>query len=88
VTRSIALLLGIAAAIAVWLGAPFVRPDIGAVWFIGADEWRGVLLHGREIVTVAAGLVVWILALHVSRRGRIIAGIRLGARARASSLSA
>jgi hypothetical protein len=77
-----ALLLGIAAAIAVWGVGPLVRPELGQVWFVGAGDWQGILLHGRDIAGAAAGLFVWIAALHIPRRGKVIAGIRVGAMAR------
>ncbi len=80
-TRTLALLFGVVAAIAAWFVAPLVRPDIGEAWFIGTGDWNTVALHGREIVSAVAGILNWILSLHVPRRGRVIAGIRIAARA-------
>jgi hypothetical protein len=80
-TRSLALLFGVVVAVATWIVAPMVRPDIGDAWFIGMGDWNTVLLHGREIVSAGAGIVAWILSLHLPRRGKAIAGIRYGAKA-------
>jgi hypothetical protein len=86
-TRILALLFGVVVAIATWVVAPIVRPDIADVWFIGTGDWDAVVLHGREIVSAVAGLAAWILSLHLPRRGKAIAGIRYSARA-ATALSA
>ena len=80
-TRTLALLFGVVAASAAWFVAPLVRPDIGEVWFIGTGDWNTIALRGREIVSVVAGLLAWVLSLHLPRRGRVIAGIRIGAKA-------
>jgi hypothetical protein len=80
-TRSLALLFGIVVAVAAWIVAPIVRPDIGDVWFIGMGDWSTVVLHGREIVSAGIGVLAWILSLHLPRRGRAIAGIRYGTKA-------
>ena len=80
-TRTIALLLGVVVAIATWIVMPLVRPDIGEVWFIGAGDLNTIVLHGREIVSAGAGILAWILSLHLPRRGRTITGIRFGAKA-------
>jgi hypothetical protein len=87
-TRTLAFLLGVAVSIGVWIAAPVAKPELAQVWFTGAGAWQGMLLHGRDIVGAASGLIVWIAALHVPRRGKVIAGIRIGARARAQTEAA
>jgi hypothetical protein len=87
-TRVLALLLGVFAAVAAWVIAPIVQPDLAQVWFVGAGDFQGVLVHGRDVAAAAAGLVVWIAALHVPRRGKVIAGIRIGATGHSESLAA
>ena len=84
-TRTTALLLGVAAAIAAWGIGPLVKPELSQVWFVGAGDWQGILLHGRDIAGAASGLFVWIAALHIPRRGKVIAGIRVGAMARSQA---
>jgi hypothetical protein len=78
-TRSLALLFGVVVAVATWVIAPIARPDIGDVWFVGMGDWNTVVLHGREIVSAGAGILGWIVSLHLPRRGKAIAGIRYSA---------
>lgn len=75
-TRTLALLFGVLVAVAAWFGAPLVRPDIGEVWLIGTGDLNTIALHGREIVSAGAGILAWILSLHLPRRGKAITGIR------------
>ena len=76
------MLLGVFAAVAAWVIVPIFRPEFVQVWFVGAGDWQGIVLKGRDVVSLGFGLLVWIAALHVPRRGQVIAGIRVGSNAR------
>ena len=70
--RVSALVLAVGIAAAVWMVLPMVRPDFSEVWFVGADGWKGMALHGREIASIAAGMAVWVLGLHFPERPKPI----------------
>jgi hypothetical protein len=70
--RVSALVLAVGIAAAVWMVLPMVRPEFDAVWFVGADGWSGITLHGREILSIVAGLAVWVLGLHFPERPKPI----------------
>lgn len=50
-----------------WFAADYIRPDIGETWFIGTGTWNDVKIHGREVVAAVAGLVAWVVGLHLAR---------------------
>lgn len=71
-SRVSALVLAIGVAAMVWIVLPIARPEFGAVWFVGANGLRNITLHGRDIVSIAAGLAVWIVGLHFPDRPKPI----------------
>ena len=71
-SRVSALVLAIGVAAMVWIVLPIARPEFSAVWFVGADGWSGVTLHGRDVISIAAGLAVWIFGLHFPDRPKPI----------------
>jgi hypothetical protein len=70
--RISALVLAVGVAAAVWMVLPMARPEFNQVWFVGAEGWKGIVLHGREIASIGAGLAVWLLGLHFPERPKPI----------------
>ncbi len=67
-----ALMLAVGLAAAVWVGLPIARPEFNAIWFTGVGAWNALSIHGRDIASAAAGLAVWIGALHFPERPKHI----------------
>ena len=59
-SKVIALVSAVAVGGVVWFVAPFVSRDMAQVWFIGAGDWRNVVVHGRDVIAGAAGVLVFI----------------------------
>jgi len=71
-TRLSALMLAVGVAAAVWMALPIARPEFAAVWFVGAGPLKAAVIHGRDVLSAAAGLAVWIGALHFPERPKHI----------------
>jgi hypothetical protein len=71
-SKVMAFMVAIAVAIGATIVLPMVEPFFAQAWFAGTGPLRGVLLHGSEILGLAAGLASWIIGLHFPPRPRHI----------------
>ncbi|MBI1211271.1 MAG: hypothetical protein GC190_07405 [Alphaproteobacteria bacterium] len=71
-SRVTALIVAVGVGAAAWIVLPIMKPELSAAWLVGADGLSGIALHGYEIMSIVAGLVVWILGLHFPDRPKPI----------------
>ena len=70
--RLSAFVLAVGVAAAVWVVLPVARPELNVIWFVGAGPWQSVSIRGQEILSAAAGIGVWLFALHFPERPKHI----------------
>jgi hypothetical protein len=72
VSKLSALMLAVGVAAAVWVGLSIGKPEFNQVWLVGQGLLSALKIEGREILSGAAGIAVWVAALHFPERPKHI----------------